>query len=164
MYQIQNNESELVYLETADFMQFENVELLPPEEGKSYKVKVESGETKHIIIKLGCNGFSLSKSFSYILYKKQEALIKDCLANGQMQERADNITQHMLQHQGGVLIIYKNQSITNHVLKEKITFTLDGLTIRGNDPDDKVVSFELLPDQEKVVQLDTVRGGFTFNM
>lgn len=70
MYQIQNNESELVYLETADFMQFENVELLPPEEGKSYKVKVESGETKHIIIKLGCNGFSLSKSYSYILFKK----------------------------------------------------------------------------------------------
>lgn len=81
-----------------------------------------------------------------------------------MQERADNITQHMLQHPGGVLIIYKNQSITNHVLKEKITFTLDGLSIRGNDPDDKVVSFELLPNEEKVVQLDTVRGGFTFNM
>ena len=70
----------------------------------------------------------------------------------------------MLQHQGGVLIIYKNQSEVNQMLKESITFTLDGLTIRGNPADDMVVSFELQPEQEKIIQLDTVKGGFTFNM
>ena len=63
-------------------MQFENVELLPPEEGKSYKVKVMPGETKYILLKFGCNGFSLSKSYSYILFKKDEALYKECLTNG----------------------------------------------------------------------------------
>lgn len=31
MYQIQNNDSELIYVETADFLQFDNMELLAPE-------------------------------------------------------------------------------------------------------------------------------------
>ena len=69
----------------------------------------------------------------------------------------------MLQHQGGVLIIYKNESSEN-ALNEKITFTLDGLTIDGNEPDNKVVEFSLNPGQEKIVKLSTIKGGFTFNM
>lgn len=46
MYQITNNESDQTYVETADFLKFDKVELLAPEEGSSYKVKVESGETR----------------------------------------------------------------------------------------------------------------------
>lgn len=50
------------------------------------------------------------------------------------------------------------------MLREKITFTLDGLTIEGNEPDNNVIEFELNPEQEKVVKLSTIKGGFTFNM
>lgn len=115
------------------------------------------------MFKFGCNGFNISKSYSYILYKKDEALYKECISSGQKQERADGINQYMLQHQGGVLIIYKNESSEN-ALNEKITFTLDGLTIDGNEPDNKVVEFSLNPGQEKIVKLSTIKGGFTFNM
>lgn len=50
------------------------------------------------------------------------------------------------------------------MLSEKITFTLDGLVIEGNEPENNVVQFELNPEQEKVIKLSTVKGGFTFNM
>ena len=46
MYQIQNNEQELTYVETADFLKFDKVELMAPEAGNSYKVAVETGEAK----------------------------------------------------------------------------------------------------------------------
>ena len=48
------------------------------------------------MLKFGCNGFSLSKSYSYLIFKKDEALYKDCITNGQKQERADGIDQYML--------------------------------------------------------------------
>lgn len=44
MYFIENKEKELAYIETADFLKFNKVELLPPEEGNNYKVKVNAGE------------------------------------------------------------------------------------------------------------------------
>lgn len=69
MYMIENKEKELAYVETADFLKFHKVELLPPEQGNSYKVKVEAGETRSIILKFGANGFSISKSYSYIMVK-----------------------------------------------------------------------------------------------
>jgi len=43
---IENKEKELAYIETADFLKFHKVELLAPEQGNSYKVKVAPGEKK----------------------------------------------------------------------------------------------------------------------
>lgn len=83
MYQIQNNEPELTYVETADFLKFDKVELMLPESGSSYKVQVDSGQSKQIVLKFGCNGFSVSKSYSYILVKNDNSLHKDCLNKGQ---------------------------------------------------------------------------------
>lgn len=82
MYSIQNNEQDLTYVETADFLKFDKVELMAPEGGNSYKVKVESGETREVLLKFGCNGFSVSKSYSYILVKKDDSLYKECLGKG----------------------------------------------------------------------------------
>lgn len=72
----------MTYVETADFLKFDKVELMAPENGNSYKVKVDSGETRQILLKFGCNGFSVSKSYSYILVKRDESLYKECLARG----------------------------------------------------------------------------------
>ena len=82
MYLIENKEKELSYIETADFLKFDNVELLPPEEGSAYKVMVPAGESRSIILKFGCNGFSISKSYSYIMVKRENILYKECLAKG----------------------------------------------------------------------------------
>jgi hypothetical protein len=82
MYQIENREKELTYVETADFVKFDKVELIAPEAGNSYKVRVDAGSTKQVILKFGCNGFSVSKSYSYILVKKDDMLYKECLTRG----------------------------------------------------------------------------------
>lgn len=82
MYQIQNNEQDLTYVETADFLKFDKVELMAPEAGNAYKVRVESGQTRQVLLKFGCNGFSVSKSYSYILVKNEDSLYKECLGKG----------------------------------------------------------------------------------
>ena len=83
MYQIENKEKELAYVETADFVKFDKVELISPEGGNSYKVRVDPGCSKQVILKFGCNGFSVSKSYSYILVKSDDMLHKDCMTRGQ---------------------------------------------------------------------------------
>lgn len=60
-------------------------------------------------------------------------------------------------------MVYKNES-KDKVLNETITFTLEGLTIDGNNPNDNVVQFSLAPQNEKVVKLSTLTGGFSFGM
>lgn len=83
MYQIENKERDLAYVETADFVKFDKVELISPEAGNSYKVRVDPGTKKQVILKFGCNGFSVSKSYSYILVKKDDHLYKECMTRGQ---------------------------------------------------------------------------------
>lgn len=138
MYQIENREKELAYVETSDFVKFDKVELIAPEVGNSYKVRVDAGSKKQVILKFGCNGFSVSKSYSYILVKRDEILYKDCMTKGQKQERSPGINHFLLQHQGGIYMVYKNDS-KDKILNETITFTLEGLTIDGNNPNDNVV-------------------------
>ena len=60
-------------------------------------------------------------------------------------------------------MIYKNES-KDKVLSETVTFTLDGLVIDGDNPNDNVVQFSLAPQAEKVVKLSTLTGGFSFGM
>ena len=96
MYQVENKEKDQDYVETADFIKFDKCELISPEAGNSYKVRVDSGQTKQIVLKFGCNGFSVSKSYSYILVKKEDFLYKDCLRRGQKQERCPGINHFLL--------------------------------------------------------------------
>lgn len=60
-------------------------------------------------------------------------------------------------------MVYKNDS-KDKTLNETITFTLEGLTIDGNNPNDNVVQFSLPPSGEKIVKLSTMTGGFSFGM
>lgn len=60
-------------------------------------------------------------------------------------------------------MVYKNDS-KDKVLNETVTFTLEGLTIDGNKEGDNVVQFSLAPQNEKVVRLSTLTGGFSFGM
>lgn len=138
MYRIENKESDVAYVETAEFLKLDKVELLAPEEGRKYQIEVGPGQTRDVIVRFGCNGFNIQKTYSYILVKTDEALYKQCLAEGQRQERGAGITLHVLQHQAGVLMVYKNGS-DDKVLNETVTFTLEGLTIEGNKPDENVV-------------------------
>ena len=60
-------------------------------------------------------------------------------------------------------MVYKNGS-EDKVLNETVTFTLEGLTIEGNSPDDNVIQFSLKPKEEKKIKLSTLVGGFSFGM
>ena len=106
MYRIENKEAELSYVETAEFLKLDKVKLLGPENGSKYQIKVNPGETRDIVVRFGCNGFNIQKTYSYILVKSDEALYTQCLEDGQRQERGAGIALHILQHQAGVLMVY----------------------------------------------------------
>jgi len=106
MYRIENKEAELAYVETAEFLKLDKVKLLGPENGSKYQIKVNPGETRDIVVRFGCNGFNIQKTYSYILVKTDEALYTQCLEDGQRQERGAGIALHILQHQAGVLMVY----------------------------------------------------------
>ena len=106
VYMIQNGEMGSSYEETATFPTFEGLELMAPESGNGFKVTVPPQYSRLIIIKQSVNGYSMSKKYSYRLLMGENALYKQCLAEGKRKERAPGINQYLLQHQGGILIIY----------------------------------------------------------
>ena len=53
MYKVQNN-SDDTYCEEMEYPKFEGMELLPPESGNGYNIKLESKTQKNVIIRLNC--------------------------------------------------------------------------------------------------------------
>jgi hypothetical protein len=55
---------------------------MEPESGAGYDVLVKAGETKIILLKQSCRGFSFSSSFSSSIQMGDGALVEKCLAEG----------------------------------------------------------------------------------
>jgi hypothetical protein len=81
------------------------------------------------------------------------------VSTGQQKIRGDGITQFSMQHTGGIIFVYKNES-TDKILKEEIIFDVDGLVVEGQD-DFKVV-VELGPGQEQIIKLRATGGPWSF--
>lgn len=80
-----------------------------------------------------------------------------------MQNRNDNITQHTLQHSGGIIIVYNNQS-EDETLKEIDMFNCDGLQLEGYD-DMSRVELEIGPGERVALKLTPVgNGGYSYGI
>lgn len=90
-YVVDNGETNLTYEEEAEFPEFEGVELLPPEQGSAFRLRAGPGELQMVVMRMACNGYKLSKSYSSKFLKDDKALYADCLAQGEAEFRADNI-------------------------------------------------------------------------
>ena len=158
-----NQEANITYEEDAEFPDFEGVELLAPASGNTFHLRVEPGELKMVVMRMACNGFKLSKSYSNKFLKNDKALYDDCLAQGEVEFRGEGIAQYILQHAGGVFIVYKNDT-ADKLLKEEVSFELEGLKIEGRADGETTVELEVGPGSEKIVKLIAVAEEFGFGM
>lgn len=114
-----------------------------------------------IIMKMNCNGYTMSKSYSNRFLKNDQALFIDCLKQGEIEFRAEGIAQYLLQHPGGVYMVWKNDT-ADKLLNEEVTFEMEGLIIEGQPEGQTVVTFEVGPGQHQILKLQAVEEEFGF--
>ena len=102
----------------------------------------------------------MSMSYTQQVNLGQQALLDQCLREGVKKERAPGIYQYYLQHSGGILYLYTNET-SDKMLKEEMGFKLEGLEIEGQDDQSKV-EIELGPGEEKVISIKATGGGWKF--
>ena len=125
---IKNGSESSAYKETVTYNKFDGQTMMPPESGTQYDVLVKAGTTKIILIKLSCRGYSSSYSYSSSVQMGDDNLIAKCLAEGEKTERATDIYVMKLQHSGGIIYVYKNET-SGSTLNEELGFELTGLVI-----------------------------------
>lgn len=127
------NESECGYKEDVSYPKFEGLTLMEPYSGKSYSISVPAGETKVILIRQSVRGHSYSSSYSSSIEKGEGALIAEALEKGERAERAEGIYVMKLQHSGGIIMVYKNETEVQlgQTLNETLGLELTGLELQG---------------------------------
>ena len=160
MIVIKNDAASSGYKETVEFPKFEGLTLLEPESGNGYEVKVPAGETKVILIKQECRGYGYSMSFSSSIEMDDSVLIQKCIDEGEKAERGEGIYAQKLQHGGGLIFVYKNET-ADKKLNEELGLDLTGLRIDGQD-DQTMVKIEIGPGEQQVINLKTTGGGWGF--
>ena len=69
---IENNEKDITLIESVSYSKFENLKLLEPFKGTSYKVQVDPGKTQIVLIKqLELCGYKLVFSYHSKFYMKK---------------------------------------------------------------------------------------------
>jgi hypothetical protein len=130
MIHFQNDAAESAYKETVNFPKFEGLTLMEPESGNGYEIVVEAGTSKIVLIKQSCRGYGYSMSFSSSVQMGDGALVAKCLEEGEKADRAPDIYAMKLQHSGGLIFVYKNDT-EDKVLHEELGLNLTGLAIVG---------------------------------
>lgn len=87
-----------------------------------------------------------------------DSLIAKCLAEGEKTERATDIYVMKLQHSGGIIYVYKNET-SGSTLNEELGLELTGLVIEDQD-DQTMVNIDIGPGDQKVIKLSTTGGGW----
>lgn len=95
-YVVNNGEQNITYEEDAEFPDFEGVELLAPGKGNAFQLTVAPSELKMVVMRMACNGFKMSKSYSSKFLKNDKALYEECVTQGEAEGRAEGITQFIL--------------------------------------------------------------------
>ena len=95
IYRVQNNDEGQAYEERATFDAFTNVQLLAPHQGNTFTLLAEPQQTAVVLMKLGCNGYNLSKSFCQKLIKNDDGLIDECIDEGEQEERGKGIMSYI---------------------------------------------------------------------
>ena len=85
-------------------------------------------------------------------------LIAKCLEEGEKTERATDIYVMKLQHSGGIIYVYKNDT-SGSTLNEELGLELTGLCIEDQDYQ-TMVNIDIGPGEQKVIKLSTTGGGW----
>jgi len=88
------------------------------------------------------------------------SLITKAIEEGEKAERGDGVYCMKLQHSGGIIMVYKNDT-DGQVLNEELGLELTGLEVDGQDDQTKVV-VKIGPGEQQVVNLKTTGGGWGF--
>lgn len=159
MTMIENSDDSSTYQLSMNYPKFEGLTLLTPESGNGYQVSVKAGDSRIILIKQDCQGFSYSSSYSSQVLMSDDSLISKCLEEGTQNDRADGIYQKYLSHSGGIIYVYKNET-DDKTLKEELGLNLEGLRVDGQEDQTKV-DILIGPGQQKVIKLVTTGGGYS---
>ena len=95
-YVVRNGSGSATYEEDAEYPKFDGVEFLPPHKGNKYLLTAEPGQTSIVIMRMNLKSYQLSKSYSYKVLKNDNALFDECLAEGEVEFRGENIAQYIL--------------------------------------------------------------------
>ena len=114
-----------------------------------------------IMMKKDIMSMGYASSYSEKVVLGSGALIAKCIAEGDKQERAEGINYHSLQHSGGIIIVYTNTT-DGQTLNEKLSFTLEGMVVKGHEGSD--VDVKCGPGETIDVQLETTGGGYSYGV
>lgn len=148
-----SNEQDLMdYHEKEEFEPFDNVELLNPEKGNTFNVKVEPYQRRMVVFRQQQEGSVMRGKPKIKIKTNQEAILQKCIQEGKVIKKGlDNIYCKFLKYAEGVIFVYLNDS-DDTILHELVEFELKGIVICGQE-DQRVVQFQLGPKQQKVVLL-----------
>ena len=83
------------------------------------------------MMKSSLSGYSIRQNYTSQIYWGDEALLKQVMSQGEKKVRhEDGIIQYSMQHTGGIIFYYQNNS-GDKTLKEEINFDITGLEIEG---------------------------------
>lgn len=148
-----SNEQDLMdYHEKEEFEPFDNVELLHPEKGNTFNVKVEPYQRRMVVFRQQQEGAVMRGKPKIKIKTNQEAILQKCIQEGKVIKKGlDNIYCKFLKYSEGVIFVYLNDS-DDTILHELVEFELKGIVICGQE-DQRIVQFQLGPKQQRVVLL-----------
>ena len=108
---VENDEADASYTYTCEYSDAKGITLLGPfAGGLKFELNVAAGSNDIFIMKKDIMSMGYASSYSEKVNLGASSLIAKCIAEGDKQERAPGITYHSLQHSGGIIIVYTNES------------------------------------------------------
>ena len=165
---IENNEKHITLIESVSYTKFENLKLLKPFKGTSYKVKVEPGKTQIVLIKqLDLSGYKLVFSYHSNFLFERDTLLKLTKKQGKKNYRKDpklnidlDIVVYVFQYSSGLCFYYENNT-QDRKLEETLNLIMIGVEIMGEHEKDDEVKIEINPGEKKFVHLKAVKPNWS---
>ena len=166
---IENNEKDITLIESVSYTKFENLKLLEPFKGTSYKVQVDPGKTKIVLIKqLELSGYKLVFSYhSNFLYEKN-TLLELTKKQGKKNYRKDpklnidlDIVVYAFQYSSGLCFYYENNTQDRKLEETLKLVKMIGVEIVGEHEKDDEVKIEINPGEQRLVQLKAIKPNWS---
>ena len=166
---IENNEKDITLIESVSYTKFENLKLLEPFKGTSYKVQVDPGKTQIVLIKqLELSGYKLVFSYhSNFLYEKN-TLLELTKKQGKKNYRKDpklnidlDIVVYAFQYSSGLCFYYENNTQDRKLEETLKLVKMIGVEIVGEHEKDDEVKIEINPGEQRLVQLKAIKPNWS---
>ena len=166
---IENNEKDITLIESVSYSKFENLKLLEPFKGTSYKVQVDPGKTQIVLIKqLELSGYKLVFSYhSNFLYEKN-TLLELTKKQGKKNYRKDpklnidlDIVVYAFQYSSGLCFYYENNTQDRKLEETLKLVKMIGVEIVGEHEKDDEVKIEINPGEQRLVELKAIKPNWS---